>query len=407
MNAVAKRDEVHLVTPASLEEVFVSSEGSVEGVAIRHGDQGVETVRTGRVVLASGGYAGKPELVARYAPSIAGALYFGSQWNTGDALGIVQRMGGDVGYLDAYQGYGAISTRLGIMVNWPLAMHGGVIVNQAGSRFGDETSGYSEFAELVEAQPGRTAWMLFDREVARRCQRFPDFRELERTLDLNWSADASELAEHMRVDAEALAATLEQAGLAAAGTEADRFGRRNWERMLSFPLAAVGIRRALFHSQGRALVDGQARLLRDGTPVPGLYAAGGAAAGISGAGPSGYMAGNGLLARWGWLAGRAPRQWPAGGPWMTGPHCGVRPEHDGRRPRGGMTTMRAWRVHGAGEPRDVLQLDTLPAQVPGRTEVVVSVEGAALGFPDVMRAKARTTTSRPGRSHSGARPSVR
>ena len=46
--------------------------------------------------------------------------------------------------------------------------------------------------------------------------------------------------------------------------------------------------------------------------------------------------------------------------------------------------MRAWRVHGAGEPRDVLQLDTLPAQVPGRTEVVVSVEGAALGFPDVM-----------------------
>ncbi|HUZ09685.1 MAG TPA: NADPH:quinone oxidoreductase family protein [Acidimicrobiales bacterium] len=49
-----------------------------------------------------------------------------------------------------------------------------------------------------------------------------------------------------------------------------------------------------------------------------------------------------------------------------------------------MTTMRAWRVHGAGEPRDVLQLDTLPAQVPGRTEVVVSVEGAALGFPDVM-----------------------
>ena len=244
VNAVAKRDEVHLVTPASLEEVFVSSEGSVEGVAIRHGDQGVETVRTGRgscSLLA--GTPGSRNWWLRYSSaSIAGALYFGSQWNTGDALGIVQRMGGDVGYLDAYQGTARIPTRLG--------MHGQLAPGDARrrhrrtrpvSRFGDETSGYSEFAELVEAQPGRTAWMLFDREVARRCQRFPDFRELERTLDLNWSADASELAEHMRVDAEALAATLEQAGLAAAGTEADRFGRRNWERMLSFPLAAVGI----------------------------------------------------------------------------------------------------------------------------------------------------------------------
>ena len=34
---------------------------------------------------------------------------------------------------------------------------------------------------------------------------------------------------------------------------------------------------------------------RDDRPIPGLYASGGAAAGISGHGAAGYLAGNGLL----------------------------------------------------------------------------------------------------------------
>jgi fumarate reductase flavoprotein subunit len=47
-------------------------------------------------------------------------------------------------------------------------------------------------------------------------------------------------------------------------------------------------------------------VLRDGAPVRGLYAAGGAAAGVSGHGAAGYLAGNGLLSALGlgYLAGR-------------------------------------------------------------------------------------------------------
>jgi fumarate reductase flavoprotein subunit len=44
----------------------------------------------------------------------------------------------------------------------------------------------------------------------------------------------------------------------------------------------------------------------DGSPVPGLYAGGGAAEGLCGEGSGGYMSGNGLLSALGlgWLAGR-------------------------------------------------------------------------------------------------------
>jgi fumarate reductase flavoprotein subunit len=44
------------------------------------------------------------------------------------------------------------------------------------------------------------------------------------------------------------------------------------------------------------VVDEHARVLGAGdAPIPGLYASGGAASGISGHGAAGYLAGNGLL----------------------------------------------------------------------------------------------------------------
>jgi fumarate reductase flavoprotein subunit len=58
----------------------------------------------------------------------------------------------------------------------------------------------------------------------------------------------------------------------------------------------VRVTGALFHTQGGLLVDNAARVLHaDGGAIMGLYAAGGAACGVSGPEPAGYLSGNGLL----------------------------------------------------------------------------------------------------------------
>ena len=82
--------------------------------------------------------------------------------------------------------------------------------------------------------------------------------------------------------------------------------------------ALARVRPGVFHSQGGLLVDEDARVLRpDGSPVPNLFAGGGAAVGISGRdGGAGYASGNGLLTALGlgWLAARAAaREIAAGG----------------------------------------------------------------------------------------------
>jgi succinate dehydrogenase/fumarate reductase flavoprotein subunit len=97
----------------------------------------------------------------------------------------------------------------------------------------------------------------------------------------------------------------------ASGEEADPFGRDSFTDGLSEPpFYGIGVCGALFHTQGGLKVDAHARVLRpDSSPIPGLYAGGGTAVGISGGGAEGYLAGNGLLAALGLgrIAGEAAR----------------------------------------------------------------------------------------------------
>jgi len=61
-------------------------------------------------------------------------------------------------------------------------------------------------------------------------------------------------------------------------------------------MSAVRVTGALFHTQGGLAVDGRAAVLgAGGQALPNLFAAGGAACGVSGRAASGYLSGNGLL----------------------------------------------------------------------------------------------------------------
>ena len=69
------------------------------------------------------------------------------------------------------------------------------------------------------------------------------------------------------------------------------------DQQLAPPYYAVKVTAALFHTQGGLEVNGEARVLDESAnPLPNVFAAGGAARGVSGAHVWGYLSGNGLLA---------------------------------------------------------------------------------------------------------------
>jgi len=304
LRAIAALPSVTLAVPMTLQAVEVPGAGPIRAIVSEPGGS-PDTIEVGAVVLATGGFGGNQELVRRHLPSIADAWYFGSAGNNGSAIAIGENVGADLGYLDAYQGHGSVATPTGIMVTWTAIMHGGLILNGEGRRFDDETQGYSEYAEKVLAQPTGVCWLVLDERIDQLCRPFADYARLVESGAIHWAADRDEVASRIGVSVAAVDRTLSDADAAARSQVPDAFGRRTWEQPLAAPYGLVRITGALFHTQGGLLVDEQARVLEHGRPMRGLFAAGGAAAGMSGHGAAGYLAGNGLLAALGlgFLAG--------------------------------------------------------------------------------------------------------
>lgn len=292
--AVEARD-IPILTGRVAETLFADEDGFIEGIAVIARDRARETIGCSALVLACNGYGGNAELVRRYIPEMADALYFGHPGNQGDAVLWGEALGARVAHLTAYQGHGSVAMPHNILITWAAIMEGGFQVNREGRRFHNEALGYSEAAAEVLRQPGAVAFDIFDARIAGVARQFEDFRNAEKAGALITASSIDELATRIGVPADVLQGELNE--IDAGRGKADRFGRVfAADKQLNAPYCAIKVTGALFHTQGGLAIDSQARVLNaKGRAFPNLFAAGGAAVGVSGSQASGYLSGNGLL----------------------------------------------------------------------------------------------------------------
>ncbi|WP_211862022.1 FAD-dependent oxidoreductase [Neoroseomonas soli] len=298
LRSAAEAAGIPLLCETQVDCLFAAADGRIAGIGLHRPDGSREEIGCDALVLACNGYGGNRELVAEHIPAMADALYFGHPGNQGDALLWGQALGAATRHLSGHQGHGSVAQPHGILITWATITEGGVQVNAEGRRFSNEAHGYSEQAAVVLRQSGGVAWTIFDGRIAGIARQFEDFRKAEEGGAILRADTPEALALRLGIPTEALVATLaEVAALKQAGGT-DGFGRRFVDiPQLAAPYCAVRVTGALFHTQGGLVVDDAARVLcPDGSALPNLYAAGGAACGVSGAGPAGYLSGNGLLA---------------------------------------------------------------------------------------------------------------
>ncbi len=170
-------------------------------------------------------------------------------------------------------------------------------MNREGRRFSNESLGYSEQAAEVMRQPDGIAYEIFDERIADIARQFPDFRDAEKAGALLTANTIEELAALVNIPSAALAAELEHVAQARQSRSQDRFGRAfQAQSELKPPYLVIKITGALFHTQGGLMITPETQVMRpDGTRFPNLFAAGGAAVGVSGNSARGYLSGNGLL----------------------------------------------------------------------------------------------------------------
>lgn len=300
---------VDVMTGAKLVDVHADTDGRVLGVTMERPDGTREQVGCDTLILACGGFAANHAMVAANMPEMAAARNNGHEGSQGTGIIVGEKLGAAFGDMSAYQGYAMLTEPQGLPVPPGVPVAGGILVNIEGKRFTDETADIAGMVHPVLQQPGDYVWVIYDDRIEKDVDYIPEIIELNKLNAPKFAGSEEELSQVLDVPFAALSATLEDARAAQSAGEPDSLGRL-WDK--DIPPAprfrALKVVGAIFHTQGGLQIDGNARVLHaDGTPLPNLFAGGGAARSVSGPAHWGYLPAMGLATAvtFGRLAGEA------------------------------------------------------------------------------------------------------
>ncbi|HET9731134.1 MAG TPA: FAD-dependent oxidoreductase [Acidimicrobiales bacterium] len=255
--------------------------GAVVGVVARSfGTELAVRARHG-VVLAGGGFASNPGMVARHVPALAGQMVLGTDGDDGTAIRLGQGAGAMVAHLDAAEA--------ALPSNPPL-VYPSLLVNQFGQRFINEDTYCGRVGQMaLFHQQGRCSLVLDERI-------FESIPEEDRwgARPTYVAATVAELEAEMGLAEGSLQSTVDVYNRHAARGEDPVFHKRSeFVRPLESPFGAIPLTGpyAVFTLGGLVTtVDGEV-VGAAGEPIPGLFAAGRCTWGI----PSwGYASGTSL-----------------------------------------------------------------------------------------------------------------
>lgn len=259
--------------------MVLDNDGRVVGVAWKHfGDHGV--IRAKAVVIAAGGFAMNPDMVAKYTPalgmkrqrkggSFAEPYILGNTYDDGLGIRLGMSAGGATKHMDHYF--------ITASAYPPSILLTGIIVNKLGERFVAEDCYHSRTSGFVMDQPDAVAYLIVDEDHMERPQ-FPLIRFID-----GWET-IEEMEAALGIPQGKLVATLKRYNDNAAQGEDPDF-HKSPEFLAPQDNGPWG---AFDMSLGKAMYSGftvgglatniYAQVLRgDGSVVPGLYAAGASA----------------------------------------------------------------------------------------------------------------------------------
>ncbi len=244
------------------------------------------------VVLAAGGFAASRALMREHAPAYRGGLPLATPADDGSGIRLGAEVGGATRFLDHVSVWRFISP--------PSAFLRGVIVDQAGQRLCDESKYGAAIGDAVIRLAGGRAWLVADSSIiadARRrlygttlwFQRLQAWYLL--TMARTQAPSLAAAASRAGVDPSGLAATVAEYNAAAAAGTPDPVGKAaNLVTAIERPpysLIDLSIKPRLAYPApmltlgGLVVAEDTGQVLRpDGSPVPGLFAAGRSAVGL-------------------------------------------------------------------------------------------------------------------------------
>lgn len=323
LNARIEKGLIELRLNTKLTNILVEN-GAIAGVEVEHNGS-TETIRADAVVLASGGFAANKEMLDRYTPTPRPVITLTSDAITGEGIALAEQIGAALTHMDSLvvmPGGLEDPNQPGFCLYWVIvasqrkpALSGDLWVNKDGKRFMREDEASPDAREqTIMAQPSTEMFVIFDE--AMRQGLTPEMKGYsERVLEgggghppvLVSAPTIAELAQKIGVDAATLEQTVSNYNASVAAGHDPEFGREIMLKALdTAPFHAVPTKGVILGTMGGLKANDRLQILRpDGSPIPGLYAAGealGKGQLMGDAAVSGFAAGPALT--FGRLAGR-------------------------------------------------------------------------------------------------------
>ena len=214
----------------------------------------------------------------------------------GDGINWGMELGADTGDMSSYQALGSLAYPQMLVIPHTLLISGGLQVNKNGERFQNELDDISGQSLTILKQPEAICWIVYDEKAHQDALRFEEYLSAFNLGVPKQAETPAALAEQMKIPSENFTKTIQASFNYVAGKETDLFGRDfTAGRGLEAPFYAIRVTGALFHTQGGLCIDHNAAVVRpDKTPLPNLFAGGGAARSVSGPSCQAYLPGMGL-----------------------------------------------------------------------------------------------------------------
>ena len=311
LDTMVNADErITVLTNTKATELVANDKGQVLTV-VAEGPDGEVTYTAGKaVIVCTGGYSANGKLMAQYVPYGEDYLAGGAPGSDGNGLLLMQKVGAALNEASM----SAIPTfpmglqskdnpKTGSIANTYAWKTGGIVVNQEGNRFCNETESNPAVREVaLEEQPGAVQYDIFtdkiieDLRAANGAYFYDAYFAEEGQPGAHVKVTAGsieELAQKIGVPAENLAATVEAYNAAVEAGGTDEFGRLYDGTKTAYNIAvnkiegdtyyAVPLHALCVMTLGGITANENMQVLdENGTPIPGLYAAGEVVGGIWG-----------------------------------------------------------------------------------------------------------------------------
>ena len=303
---VNANDKIEVILNTKATELVANEKGQITGV-VAEGPEGTVTYTAKKgVIVCTGGYSSNRKLMGEYTQYGEYYLAGGAPGSDGNALLMMQKVGAGLTAMDAIPTFpmGLVSRdddtrgQIASTYTWKA---GGIVVNQNGERFCNETEANPAIREVaLEEQPEAVQYDIYTDKVLEDLTAaggaiFMQFYFYEGGLGdhVMYSADSIEgLAAEIGVPAENLKKTIEEYNAAVEKGEPDQFGRE-FNVQNTYNLAtnkiegekyyAIRLHALCVMTLGGVTANKDMQVLDvEGNVIPGLYAAGEVVGGIWG-----------------------------------------------------------------------------------------------------------------------------